>query len=101
MLYLSDKLPIYLKFDETGMLFAIVVTIVFACAAVYSVSYMKEENHKCRYYICYGLVYLILIALCASANFITYYLFYEMMTLVSVPLVLHEQEHGAIMAGLK
>ena len=31
----------------------------------------------------------------------TIYLFFEMMTLVSMPLVLHTQSHEAVMAGLK
>ena len=43
----------------------------------------------------------VLIALDHAGNLITLYLFFEMMTLTSLPLVLHNLSHEAVMAGLK
>ncbi len=42
-----------------------------------------------------------LAALCYSGNLFTFYVFFELMTLTSVPLVMHELTHEAVMAGLK
>jgi len=47
------------------------------------------------------LVFGVLYALVFAGNMVTYYLFYEMMTLLSMPLVLHSKTKEAIMGGLK
>ena len=47
------------------------------------------------------MVYGVLVALVFSGNLVTMYLFYEMMTLTSMPLVLHNGSKEAIMAALK
>ena len=47
------------------------------------------------------MVFGILHALTFSGNMVTFYLFYELMTLLSVPLILHNRSKEAIMGGLK
>lgn len=39
--------------------------------------------------------------ICLAGNLITMYLFYEMMTMLTVPLVIHNQEKRSIAAGIK
>lgn len=101
MLYLADYLPISFRVDDMGIIFAVVISIVFLCAAIYSKEYMKHEGGELRYYIFYSIVYVVLMGLCFAGNLITYYMFYELMTLTSLPLVLHNLSHESIMAGLK
>ena len=62
---------------------------------------MKHEEHEDRYFGFYLIVMGVLIALDHAGNLITLYLFFEMMTLTSLPLVLHNLSHEAVMAGLK
>lgn len=89
--------------DNLSVFFMAVITVVFACALIYSPEYMKGEKKSrlVRYYICYLLTYVVLMLLSCAASLITFYFCYELMTLVSFPLVLHEQTHEAIMAGIK
>ncbi len=47
------------------------------------------------------IVFGMLNALCFAGSLITFYLFFEMLTLTSMPLVLHNGSREAIMAGLK
>ena len=98
---LTQNLPIKFKVDGISVLFASIVTIVWVLAGFFSFEYMKHENHEKRYYGFYLCVLGVLIGLCFAGNLITFYLLYEMMTLLSLPLVLHNQSHEAIMAGLK
>lgn len=98
---LTENLPVYFYVDKLSIIFAAVVSIVWIAAGFFSFEYMKHENNEKRYYGFYLCLFGILIALCFAGNFVTFYLFYEMMTLVSLPLVLHNQSHEAIMAGLK
>ncbi len=103
---LTQTLPIYFKPDSLGMLFAGVVTVVWVLAGFYSFSYMaplsgKKEGGEKRFYGFYLMVFGILLGLGFAGNLITFYMFYELMTLLSLPLVLHTRSREAVMAGLK
>lgn len=103
---LTQTLPIYFKPDSLGMLFAGVVTVVWVLAGFYSFSYMaplsgKKEGGAKRFYGFYLMVFGILLGLGFAGNLITFYMFYELMTLLSLPLVLHTRSREAVMAGLK
>lgn len=103
---LTKALPVYFKPDRLGFLFAAVVTVVWILAGFFCFSYMephkgKREEGEKRFYGFYFIVYGILNGLVFSGNLVTFYMFYEMMTLFSVPLVLHTGNREAVMAGLK
>lgn len=99
--YLTRTLPICFRIDEMGMLFSIMTLIVYLCAGFFSFEYMKHESKEKRYNGFYLIVFGVLNALCFAGNLITFYLFFEMLTLSSMPLVLHNGSREAIMAGLK
>lgn len=101
LFHLTQQLPVLFQIDEMGTIFAIAAMIVFICAGFFSFEYMTHEEKEKRYYGFYLIVFGILIALCFAGNIITFYLFFEMLTLFSMPLVLHNGSKEAIMAGLK
>ncbi len=101
LFYLMKEIPVYFQIDAVGRLFVTVVTIVWVAAGFYSFVYMKHEGEEKRFFGCYLLVYGILIGLDFSGNLVTMYLFYELMTLASMMLVLHNGSRSAIMAALK
>lgn len=101
LLSLGDKLQIYFHPDDLGRIFASVVTIVWVLAGFYSFEYMKHEGEEKRYFGFYLMTFGVLLALDFAGNIVTYYLFYELMTLLSMPLVLHSKTKEAIMAGMK
>ncbi|MGN0388659.1 MAG: complex I subunit 5 family protein [Suilimivivens sp.] len=98
---LTEKLPILFKADAMSIIFAAVTVIIFLCSGIFSLEYMKHEQKKKRFYVFYLLAFLILMGLCFAGNLITFYLFFEMLTLASTPLVLHNGSREANMAGLK
>lgn len=98
---LSVYLPIYFKVDLLGKVFAVLISIVWFLSAVFAVEYMKHEAHNRRYFAFYLIVYGVLVGLSFAGNMVTFYMFFEMMTLLSMPLVLHTLSREAIMAGLK
>ncbi|MCM1104389.1 MAG: proton-conducting membrane transporter [Clostridium sp.] len=99
--FLTRKLPIQFGFDALGRVFAVMISIVMLLAGFFSFVYMKHEQREKRYYGFYLIVYGMLNGLCFADNLMTFYLFYELMTITSVPLVLHSQTKEAIFAGLK
>lgn len=98
---LLDDIPIYFHSDNLSRFFAVIVGIVWLAVGFYSFEYMKHEGEEKRFFGLYLLLYGVLIGLCFSGNLVTMYVFYEMMTLVSMPMVLHNGSREAIMAALK
>lgn len=101
LFYLTASLPVRFRIDGVGTLFAALTQVVFLCAGFFSFEYMKHETKEKRYCGFYLIVFGVLNALCFAGNLITFYLFFEMLTLASMPLVLHNGSREAIMAGLK
>ncbi len=101
LFYLTKTLPIYFRIDSTGTIFSLLAVIVLLCAGFFSFEYMKHEERDNRYYGFYLLIFGVLNALCFAGNLITFYLFFELLTLASMPLVLHNGSREAVMAGLK
>ena len=101
LFWLTDKISIGFKIDEISKLFVSIVTIVWILAGIHSFVYMKHEENEKRYFGFYLIVYGVLIGLDFAGNLITFYMFYEFMTLMSFPLVIHTRSKEAIMAGLK
>lgn len=99
--HLTAELALEMHIDAAGALFSAMATVVFLAAGCFSFSYMKHEEHEKRYYGFYLIVLGVFYALCFAGNLITFYLFFELLTLTSMPLVLHSQKHEAVMAGLK
>lgn len=101
LFFLVDEIPVFFAVDTIGKIFAGIVIFVFLMAGFFSFVYMSHEHHEKRYYGFYLITFGVLMGLCFSGNLVTLYLFYEFMTLVSVPLVLHSGSKEAVMAGLK
>ena len=102
--YLADfvgLVPIYFRCDRVSALFLTVITLVWFIVCIYSFKYMKHEGNDRRFYGFYLIVYAVLVSLCYSGNLITLYFFYELMTITSMPMVLHSGTRESIMASLK
>ena len=99
LLQLTDVLKISFRADELSWIFAIMTTFVWLMAGIYSFGYMAHDEYKKRYTFFYLLVYFVLLGLDFSANLITMYLFYELMTLSSMPLILHDLKKESVSAG--
>lgn len=97
----SDRLSLQFRVDKISLVFLAAIVILWICAGVYSLYYMKHEKNLKRYYTFYIALFFIMVLMSLSANFFTYYFNYELMTLLSAPLVLHEQSKEARMAGFK
>ena len=98
---LSERLPIFLRTDDTAKYFAAVMAFVWCAAGLYSFEYMASEGHQRRYYSFCLITMGVLQALCMAGSIITYYMCYELMTLLTVPLVMHEMTKDAVAAGIK
>ena len=98
---LTSDLAIKLKVDEMTILFNTLVSVMWFLVGLFSFEYMKHEENNESFYLFYLLTEAALLGLGMAANFITFYVFYEFMTFLSIPLVLHSRTKEAIAGGLK
>ncbi len=89
LLPISDQLSIALHVDGLTVVFATLVSALWPVAAYYAKAYMTHEGKFKRFYSIYTLTFGVVIGLCMSANLLTLYLFYELLTFVTLPLVTH------------
>lgn len=101
LFYLTENIPIYFRTDELSRWFVTAVTAVWVPVGIYSVAYLRHEGGVKRFFGLYLLVYGVLVCLDFSGNLITMYLFFELVTLTSFLLVMHNGSREAIMAALK
>lgn len=101
LFYLMKDIPVYFHVDDIGRVFVTVISVIWVVVAVYSFVYMKHEGEESRFFGFYLVVYGVLVGLTFSGNLVTMYLFYELMTLTSMPMVLHSGSRESIMAALK
>ena len=97
----GKNLDLFFHVDTMGKLFAVVVNVVWVLSGFYAFEYMKHEQEETRFFGFYLMVHGILHGLVFSGGMVTFYLFYELMTLLSVPLILHNRSKDAIKGGLK
>lgn len=101
LFYLMKDIPIFFQIDQVGRWFATLATVVWVLVGIYSIVYMRHEGEEKRFFGLYLLVYGVLVCLYFAGNLVTMYLFYELMTFASFPLVMHNGTREAIMAALK
>jgi multicomponent Na+:H+ antiporter subunit D len=103
---IAEVLPdfaIRLRVDAMGMLFALVSSFLWIVTSVYSIGYMRglQEHSQTRYFCFFALSLSATIGVAFSANLLTLYLFYEMLSLSTYPLVTHHQDKEARSSGRK
>lgn len=98
---LLDRIPVFFRIDALSRMFATIVGITWLLMGLYAFVYMEREGEEKRFFGLYLLLYGVLTGLDFSGNLVTMYLFYELMTLVSMPMVLHNGSREAVMASLK
>jgi multicomponent Na+:H+ antiporter subunit D len=89
--------------DAFSLLFAITSSCLWILVSLYSIGYMRslEEHAQTRYYFSFALAILGAIGIALSANLVTMFIFYEILTVSTYPLVAHDETPEAIYAGHK
>ncbi|MDO4620503.1 MAG: proton-conducting transporter membrane subunit [Lachnospiraceae bacterium] len=85
--------------DGMGRLFAGMLSLMWPCVLLYMFSYMHDSNRKNIFYCFYTITYGITLGVAFSGNMTTLYVFYEMLSLVTIPLVTHYGNHESMYAG--
>ncbi len=79
--------------DALGLLFATTASCLWILATIYSIGYMRSlnEHAQTRFFTCFALALSSTMGVAFSANLFTLFLFYEILSLSTYPLVMHKQ----------
>ena len=87
--------------EPFGLLFALIASGLWILSSLYSIGYMRgnDEAHQTRFYVCFALAIACTIGVAFSGNLLSLFLFYELLTLVTYPLVTHHGDDEARRGG--
>lgn len=99
MFRLTGNLSISFRLDDLGTVFAAIVSLLWPLASLYAFEYMQHEGHEKVFFMFYTMTYGITLGIALSDDILTMYCFYEMLTLVTLPLIMHTLSRNAILAS--
>jgi multicomponent Na+:H+ antiporter subunit D len=94
-------IPLALHLEPLGMLFALVASGLWIVTTLYSIGYMRahDEANQTRFYACFAVAICGAIGVALARNMFTLFLFYEVLTLSTYPLVTHHGDDKARRGG--
>lgn len=87
--------------DPLGAVFGLIASNLWIFASIYSFGYMEGKHKQRTYYVFLLLAFSVTLGVAFSGNLVALYLFYELLTFVTYPLVIHERSPEAMKAGWK
>jgi multicomponent Na+:H+ antiporter subunit D len=95
------NVPLLLRVDGFGLLFACVASVLWIATTVYAIGYMRglHEHAQTRFYSFFAISLSATMGVAFSANLLTIYFFYEMLSVSTFPLVTHMQDKEARTGG--
>ncbi len=87
--------------EPLGMLFALVAGSLWIVNSIYSIGYMRgnHEPRQTSFYVCFAIAIAATMGIAFAGNLFTLFLFYEVLTLSTYPLVTHKATPEAMRAG--
>ena len=98
---LFPGVPLAFEVEPLGLLFALVAATLWPITALYGVGYMRghHEPNQTRFFVFFSAAISAALGIAFSANLLTLFVFYEVLTLSTWPLVTHHQDEEAQHAG--
>ena len=101
LITVAPGLRIAFDVEPLGMLFALIASTLWIANSVYSIGYMRANNEprQTPFYVCFAIAIASTMGIAFSANLFTLFLFYEILTLSTYPLVTHRANCEARLSG--
>lgn len=98
-----DGIEFAFRTDAAGMIFACVASGLWIVTSIYSIGYMRghHEKNQTGYFAAFAVCLSSAIGISFAANLVTFFIFYEMLTVATYPLVAHYRDDKAKASGRK
>lgn len=94
-----EGLSLSFRVDGMSCVFAGLVSLLWPIASLYGFEYMTHEERPNAFFVFYTISYAVTLAVAFSGSLFTLYVFYECLTLITLPLVTHKQDTPSAHAG--
>ncbi len=92
-------LDLVLKADALAMLFVTLSAVLWLFTTLYAIGYLEGAPHRSRFFGFFSLCVTATVGVAMAGNLFTFFLFYELLTLATYPLVVHRGTEKALRAG--
>jgi multicomponent Na+:H+ antiporter subunit D len=104
--HLGELVPgvaLSVRADGMGLVFALLAALLWVLAAIYTIGYLRGEGsaHQTRFGAFYSLCLATAFGVAFAGDLLTFFLFYELLTISTYPLVTHAGDPTAVAAGRK
>jgi len=98
---IMPNLPLAFSIEPIGLIFALVASFLWPITTLYAIGYMRgnKEENQARFFTCFALAITAAMGIALSDNLFTLFTFYEFMTIVTYPLVVHTGSEEARKSG--
>jgi multicomponent Na+:H+ antiporter subunit D len=100
-LQILPGLSVNFTVEPLGMIFALIASFLWLVTIIYSIGYMRghNEDHQTRFYCCFAIAIGGVMGVAFADNLLTLFIFYEVLTLSTYPLVTHAGTEAAKKGG--
>lgn len=99
-LALLPGLDLVLRADALTMLFSTLSALLWLVTTVYAIGYLEDSPNRARFFGFFGLCVAATMGVATAGNLFTFFIFYELLTLATYPLIVHRGTRKALRAGL-
>lgn len=99
VVHFVNELSISFKIDGMTMVFVGLIGVLWPLATLYAFEYMEHEHNEKIFFMFYTMTYGVTLGIAFASDILSMYFFYELLTLVTVPLVMHTLKREAILAS--
>ena len=101
---MAEMLPgvaIEFRVEPLGMLFAALASLLWIVNSIYSIGYMRanDERHQTRFYVLFAVALSAAMGIAFAGNLLTLFIFYEVLTLSTYPLVAHKGDRKSVVSA--
>lgn len=97
LFFIMPGLPISFAIEPLGMLFGLVASGLWVITSIYGIGYMRgaHEKHQTRFFACFSIAIFAALGVAFAENMFTLFIFYEVLSLSTYPLVAHKGNEEA------
>ena len=95
----TSNLTLSFRLDGMGTVFAAIVSVLWPLCVLYAFEYMEHEKHERIFFMFYVITFGVTLGIALAEDIVTMYCFYEMLTLVTLPLIMHTLTREAVLAS--
>ncbi|MCG2824242.1 MAG: monovalent cation/H+ antiporter subunit D family protein, partial [Desulfobulbaceae bacterium] len=93
-------LDLTFKADALGLLFITLSAVLWLFTTFYAIGYLEKAPHRSRFFGFFSLCVTATMGIAMAGNMFTFFVFYELLTLVTFPLVVHRGTAQAMRGGM-